>query len=193
MGAVATGLAEVLSRAPEPVLPVGSIGPRRPSAGGEMPAIAVSLTVDRVQSLGLGRLVRSWDQLPDGDSIREETRGDRYEGVVALEVWAGSFAQARGLSQSIESRLARERGLLREKGFAALRPAGLDAAENVSHQAGVNAAFPAWRQRVAYRFVFETREGGDITSGGIIERVDVGMSERRDADVLEPLETFDVP
>jgi hypothetical protein len=193
MNAVATGLAEVLSRAPEPVLSSGSIGSRRPSTGGEMPAIAVSLTVERVESLGLGRLIRSWDQLPDGNSVREETRGDRYEGLVALEVWAGSFAQARGLSQSIEARLGRERGLLREKGFAALQPAGLDAAENITHQAGVNAAFPAWKQRVAYRFVFETREGGDITSGGIIERVDVDVSERRDAELVEPLETFDVP
>lgn len=181
---VALRLAEVLAAAPNPVLSSGSIGARVPSSGGEMPAIAISLTVDSFESLGLGRLVRSWDRVPDSESTREETRGDRYDGIVSLDVWASGFAQASALSQRLETRL-RQRALLREKGFVALQPAGLGAAENVLQPAATSAAFAAWKQRLAYRFVFETQEGGELTDGGLIERVDV--------DLLKPPETFSTP
>jgi hypothetical protein len=185
MAEVPTRLAEVLAAAPDPVLSSGSIGARLPSSAGEMPAIAISLTVESSDSLGLGRLVRGWDEIPNSSNVRDETRGDRYDGVVSLEVWGASFAQVSGISQSLETRLGADRTLLREKGFVSLRPAGLAAAENVMHPAATSAAFAAWRQRVDYRFIFETQEGGEPIDGGLIERVDV--------DLAKPPEAFSTP
>jgi hypothetical protein len=185
MAEVASNLAEILAHSPDAVLPLGSIGPRVPSNGGELPSIAISLTLDSSVSLGLGRLVRSWDQLPDGDTVREETRGDRYQGIVSLEIWAGSSGQAAAISQSLEARLERDRLPLRDRGFVALQPAGFAAAENVMHPPATSAAFAAWKQRLAYRFVFETREGGELASGERIARIDV--------DLVEPPERFAAP
>jgi hypothetical protein len=150
-----------------------------------MPAISVSLTLDESAALGLGRLVRSWDQLPGGDTIREETRGDRYRGLLSLEVWATTFAQASTISRNLQARLAGEAGLLRQKGFVTLQPAGLEAAENVMRPATTTASFSAWRQGVAYRFAFEVQEGGELRTGEPIERIDV--------DLVEPPESFVAP
>jgi hypothetical protein len=150
-----------------------------------MPAIAISLTIESAGALGLGRLVRDWDEIPNSESIREELRGDRYDGVVSLEVWGTSFTQVAGISQSLEQRLGGDRSLLRQKGFISLRPAGLASAENIMHPATSNAAFAAWKQRLDYRFVFETREGGQPVDDGRIERVDV--------ELVQPPEAFTTP
>jgi hypothetical protein len=150
-----------------------------------MPAIAISLAIESAESLGLGRLIRDWDEIPNSESIREELRGDRYAGVVSLEVWATTFTQVTGISQSLELRLSGHRSALRQKGFINVRPAGLAPAENIMHPATSNAAFAAWKQRLDYRFVFETREGGQPVDDGRIERVDV--------DLVQPPEVFTTP
>lgn len=177
-------LTEVLAAAPA-VLSSGSIGARLPSNGGEMPSIAISVAIDTSDSLGLGRLIRGWDEIPESESVRDELRGDRYAGVVSLEVWGTTFAQVAGISQNLELRLDGERTLLREKGFVDLRPAGLAPAENVMHPAATSAAFAAWKQRLAYRFVFETREGGEPIDDGRIKEIDV--------DLVAPPESFKTP
>jgi hypothetical protein len=184
MAQVSTRLTEVLAAAPA-VLSSGSIGARLPSSAGEMPAIAISLTIDSSDSLGLGRLIRGWDEIPETETVRDELRGDRYDGVVSLEVWGSSFNQVAGISQSLEVRLDGDRSLLREKGFLSLRPAGLAPAESVLHPAAASAAFAAWKQRLDYRFVFETREGGEPIDDGRIKEIDV--------DLVEPPETFTTP
>jgi hypothetical protein len=180
---VATRLSEVLSASPDAVLPSGSIAARRPSNLSEIPAIAVSLTVDEFEALGLGRLIRSWDQLPGGDTVREDTRGDRYRGVVSLEIWADSFDQANTISRSLQARLARDATLLREKGFVRLQPAGFEAAESVTGPGPTG--FTAWRQSVSYRFAYEELEGGEVRAGEPIERIGV--------DLVEPPESFAAP
>jgi hypothetical protein len=182
---VATRLGEVLSASPDAVLPSASIAARRPSNLGEIPAIAVSLAVDEFEALGLGRLIRGWDQLPGGDTVREETHGDRYRGVLSLEVWAGSFGQASAIARSLQARLAGDAALLRQKGFVTLQPAGLEAAESVTRQGPAPAGFTAWRQSVAYRFVYEELEGGELRAGEPIRRIDV--------DLVEPPESFAAP
>ncbi len=184
MAEVPTRLRELLTAAP-PVLASGNIGARVPASAGEMPAIAISLAIDNAEPLGLGRLIRDWDEIPNSESIREELRGDRYGGVVSLDVWGTSFNEVAGTSQSVELRLSGDLTLLREKGFVSLRPAGLAAAENIMHPATTTAAFAAWKQRLDYRFVFETREGGEPVDDGRIEQIDV--------DLVHPPETFRTP
>jgi hypothetical protein len=145
----------------------------------------VSVTVDRAEQLGFARLVRGSEQLPDGSRTRDDVRGDRIAGTVEFEVWAGQSNGADQLSRALDQKLRSEGAALRELGFARLLPAALDAMESLRHDPGVATAFNAWRQRLAYRFVFDWLEGGDLTDGGVIERVDV--------DVVDPRESFSAP
>jgi hypothetical protein len=173
---VAARLTEALSAPPAPLLPSASIAPRRPAASGDLPAVAISVTVERAEELGWGRLVRGSDLLPDGRE-REDYRGERLAGTVGFEVWAGQATAAGQLSRDLDAKLRSVRATLRERGFALLRPAALEAMEGLRHEGGTGAAFTAWRQRLAYRFVYEGVEGGALTAAGVIRRVDVGVDE----------------
>src|SRR5687768_509324 len=62
---------EVLATHPDPVLPASSVGAKRPSTGAELPAIALSLTVDDTKGNGFGRFIRSGDVLAQYTSIVE--------------------------------------------------------------------------------------------------------------------------
>ena len=53
-----------------------------------------------------------------------------------------------------------------------LRPA-----ENVSHVPVVGSAFPVWVQTLEYRFTFESEDGGELSSGIPIKRIDVDMDD----------------
>jgi hypothetical protein len=166
--------AEILAATPDPVLPLASLGSRRPSTGADVPAVAMSVAVDTPQGIGFGRLVRPDDVL-----------GDRYRGLLVLELWAQSASDVDSLSRKVQSRLAGPTSLTREKGFMLVRPADLDPAENVLYQPATGSAFPVWKQRLAYRFVFEYETGAEPTGGGPIKRIDV--------DVTRPRESFAVP
>jgi hypothetical protein len=183
---LAARLTEVLSGQPAPVLPSASIAPRRPGASGDLPAVAMSITVDRAEQAGFARLVRGSEQLPDGTRTRDDTRGDRIAGTVAFEVWAGQATGAANVARALETKLRSQEAALRERGFSMLRPAALDAMESLRHEPGVTSAFNAWRQRLAYRFVFDLLEGGELVDGGVIERVDVDV-------VDPPQESFSTP
>jgi hypothetical protein len=176
----------VLSAQPGRVLPSGSIGPRRPGASADLPAVALSVSVDVAESLGFARLVRGSEQLPDGSRTREDVWGDRLAGTVAFEVWADQATSAATLSRALETRLRTHDAALRERGISMLRPSALDAMESLRHDPGVTSAFGAWRQRLVYRFVFDWLEGGELTDGGLIERVDVDV-------VDPPQESFSTP
>jgi hypothetical protein len=183
---VTTRLAEVLSTQPGRVLPAASIAPRRPGASADLPAVALSVNVDRAEQLGFGRLVRGSEQLPDRSRTRDDVRGDRIAGTLEFEVWAGQASGAETVARALEAKIRGQEPALRERGFSMLRPAALGAMESLRHDPGVTSAFNAWRQRLAYRFVFDWLEGGELTDGGLIERVDVDV-------VDPPQESFSTP
>jgi hypothetical protein len=186
---VTTRLAEVLSAQPAPVLPSASIAPRRPGAAGDLPAVALSVTADRSDELGFGRLVRGSDQLPDGSRTRDDVRGDRLAGTVVFEVWASQAGGASQVAHALETKLGGERAALRERGFAWLRPVSLEPMERVSQDPSGASTFPAWRQRLAYRFMFESLEGGELEDGGLIRLVDVDFVEQPGEDFAAPTDT----
>ena len=273
--------AEVLAAAPDPVLPLASLGSKRPATGADMPSVAMSLALDTPRGIGFGRFIRAGDVLaqsvdvvavtsgpdtfsvdlrslkiappplkrnpssaapdfgPDdvqvrnvtdlahpvayrfvdrplakdeylidldlasvvfgapqtpGDKLelthwtvtwRDDVLGDRYRGLLVLEVWAHSPAEVDLVARKLQSRLAGSTTLTRDKGFMLLRPADLDPAENVLYQPAGGSAFPVWKQRLTYRFVFEYEEGGALSSAGPIKRIDV--------DVTRPRESFAAP
>jgi hypothetical protein len=273
--------AEVLAASPDPVLPLASLGSRRPASGADVPSVAISLTVDTPRGIGLGRFIRAGDVLaqstvvvevhpgpdtfsddlgsleiaplplkqnpasttadlgPDDVQVRnltdpsnpvayrfvdrptgmneylvdaattrivfgapqtageklevthwtvtwrDDVRGDRYRGLLTFEVWAQSASEVDGLARKLQGRLDGLSPLTREKGFSLLRPTDLDPAQNVLYQPATGTAFPVWKQRLTYRFVFEYEEGGELSSAGPIKRIDV--------DVARPRESFVVP
>jgi hypothetical protein len=180
MFAVADRLTEVLAAAPGPVLPSGSIAPRRPASAGELPAIAISVEASRADELGLGRLLRGSELLPDGTRMREDLLGERFVGTVELTAWAADATAADRLSRAAAAKLSSARATLRERGFAVLRPTALHAMER-QPPAPAGSPFTPWSQRLAYRFAFDLVEGGIVAGGGVIRRVDVETDQPAEA------------
>lgn len=116
---------------------------------------------------------------------RDDIRAERYTGTLSLELWVDGPQEADTLRRKVETRLSESPGLLRDKGFISLQPLGLDAAVTVEIGPLGGSLFDAWRQRMTYRFVFEAEEGGELSSGLPIKRIDVN--------VPRPREVFFVP
>lgn len=167
MTAVIDTLVEVLSTPPEPVLPPRSVGVHTPSGASDVPAVVLSLAVESFRGTGIGRLLRA----PD------ERRGERYNGTLTLEIWANSLPEADGISRKLQSKLRSNPSDLFHRGFIRLRPANLGPVENMLHDPPAGSSFPVWKQRLGYRFVFETEEERESGGGGPITRIDVDMNE----------------
>lgn len=60
---IVDGLANLLTGTVDPVLPAGSVGPTRPGAAADLPAISMSIAIDDVHGIGIARFVRSGDVL----------------------------------------------------------------------------------------------------------------------------------
>ena len=67
--------------------------------------------------------------------------------------------------------------MLRDKGFSSLQPQSLGPIENVLQSPGAGASFPVWRQELGYKFSFEAEEGGELSSGVPIKRIDAGLDD----------------
>ena len=67
-----------------------------------------------------------------------------------------------------------------------MTPAGLAPAIQTRWEPAVGTATVVYRQAMEFRFTVEIEEGGEISSGGRIQRVDVAMNETVD-------ERFSVP
>ena len=147
----------------------------------EQPAALHEFALDATRAeVRFGQAQQLGDQLSVSHwtvTWRDEIRALRYNGTLTLEVWAGSFEAADTIARRLQDRLRTQPSLLREKGFARLRPASLAPAQNSQHDPLGNAAFSAWRQKLGYVFTFEAEEGGELSSGGIIERIDVDMND----------------
>jgi hypothetical protein len=273
---IVDGLVNLLSGAPNPLLPAASIGPARPSTAAELPAIAVAVTIDDIGGTGLARFIRSGNVLQQhvaqvsvaidpatfvddlrhlrlaplpmkqnpasltedfgdldvtvvnvtalphlpyrmtdrpahreefsldaasaeltfgaaqapGDRLevthwtvgwRDDIVGYRYAGLLGLEIWAGSAAQTDDLSRKVESRVAADGATLRRAGFGKLHPASLKPTENLFQQPPSGSPFAAWKQGLGFRFSFESEQGGDPTSDGVIKRIKVDTRPPRES------------
>jgi hypothetical protein len=159
--------ADMLVAAPNPVLPADRVGARRPAASTDLPALAISLTVEDDRGSGLGPLTR---RSADGRDVSAE----RYRGLMTLELWAADDERVVELAALVQRRLRGATARRVHNGFLSLQPALLEASERVSVQTG-DAAFPAWRQTLAYRFVCEVETEEPEDEGGAIRRVDVTL------------------
>lgn len=118
-------------------------------------------------------------------AYRDDIVSVRYSGTMDLDVWGKDAGEASTLAHGVQRRLSSPREELRPRGFASLVPAGLRAAAALQ-QPGSGSAFAAWRQTVMYRFAFEADLGGEASSGGAIQRIDVHANGRVQ-------ETFAIP
>jgi hypothetical protein len=109
---------------------------------------------------------------------RDEILGERYRGVMTFELWANSSAELAGMARRLQLKLSSDRAALRQKGFLQVAPAALEPIENVVHTPPVGSAFSVWRQKLQYTFAFETEEGGELSSGQPIKRIDVVIEEQ---------------
>lgn len=106
---------------------------------------------------------------------RDEILGDMYSGVLTLEIWANSASQTAEISRGLQTRVQTALSLLRQKGFVKLQPSRLASAEHVLHQPPTGSAFAVWKQELSYAFVFDSQEGGELSSGVPIKRIDVDI------------------
>jgi len=141
-----------------------------------------------------GRIVFGQPQTP-GERIevvhwtvawREDIRVERYDGVVLLEIWASNSDQVDEIARRLQDKLQSDRAGLRRRGFLKLRPIALSPIENQEQSPPTGSAFRVWKQRLEYRLVFEAPEGGELSGGARIRRIDV------DADG-HLVESFSVP
>jgi hypothetical protein len=266
-------LVEALSSGSVPLLSADRLGPKKPTASVEVPAVVFSLRLDQSKGAGLGRFVRSGDSIVQSTSVievaasldtfadnlrflriaplplkrnpsstgsgfssndisirnvtqqnnpiaytfigkpeqpneytvktataeiifgapqtpndkleithwtvtwRDEILGDTFRGQIAMEIWANTSTQSRELSRRLQDKLKSDRSLLRGKGFVDLKPVALRPAENVTHVPVVGSAFPVWIQTLEYGFTFEAEDGGELSSGIPIKRIDVEMDD----------------
>lgn len=266
-------LVEALTSGSDPLLSADRLGPKKPTASVEIPAVVFSLQLDQAKGAGLGRFVRAGDTIVQSTSIiqvapsvdtfsenlktlrisplplkrnpsatttkfgagdisiknvtqldnqvnytftdkplqpaeytvktataeiifgapqtpndklevshwtvtwRDEILGDTFRGQIAMEVWANTINQSREVSRKLQDKLKTNRSLLRNKGFVDLKPVALRAAENTTHVPVVGSAFPVWIQTLEYRFTFEAEDGGELSSGIPIKRIDVDMDD----------------
>ena len=108
---------------------------------------------------------------------RDEILGDTFRGQIAMEIWTNTSTQSRELSRRLQDKLKSDRSLLRGKGFVDLKPLALRPAENISHIPVVGSAFPVWVQTLEYAFTFEAEDGGEVSSGIPIKRIDVELDD----------------
>jgi hypothetical protein len=118
-------------------------------------------------------------------SFRDDITGGRCHGLLTLEVWGGSANEASAVARKLEGKMADRPGL-RQRGFAALSPAGLTAIENISYQPATGSAFPVWKQKLTYKFHFDSEQGGEAGSGGPILQVNVDMNQTLDEQFTTP-------
>jgi hypothetical protein len=108
---------------------------------------------------------------------REDIRADRFSGLVTLEAWASSFNELNGIVHRSLAKLRGSPEALRQKGFQRFLPAGLSPASQTRWELAVGTAVLVCRQVMEFRFTVEIEQGGEISSGGIIRRIDVAMDD----------------
>lgn len=280
MFTVVDKIAEVLSSQPESILPLNSVGSKKPFHPGELPIIVISLHIDRHGYIGIGRFIRAGDttvqhtgiisingsernagsdfkfvritplplkknpsstqssftdqdvQVRDvtdpstpimysmvenpvtrneyrldvpsatiffGDSQlegaqleishwtithRTEIRGERFDGTAILDIWTGNKDLTHEIAYKVQTKLSTHHQLIRSKGFIKLHPAHLDPVEAYQQTPPVGSAFNVCKQKLSYKFAFEREDGGELSSGVPISRIQVDMDHQLDETFL---------
>ena len=117
---------------------------------------------------------------------RDDILAFRYSGLMTLTVWAPTFVDTDAIARRLQSKLETAHEFVREKGFVTLQAASLKPASHEITPSLVGSPFTVWKQQLGYRFTFETEEGGALSSGGRIERIDMDFTG-------EISESFHVP
>lgn len=171
MQLVVDAIVGVIAAAPNAVVAETRAGARMPAGASDLPAIAVSVAVEKTTGTGFGRFVRTIAATPP-DAETADVFGDRYSGTLSLQVCAASAAATADLSRRLQERL-RPGPMLKQAGFARLVPASLECISGTSVQPATGSPFGFWVQRLTYGFTFEHEERSEPTSGGRIARIDV--------------------
>lgn len=108
---------------------------------------------------------------------RNEVRGERYSGVMNVEIWSDSFNSTDEISRRLQDKLKEGQTVLKQKGFMKLLPASLEPVANMRYESSIGSPFSVWNQKLAYKFTFDAEEGGELSSGIPIKRIDVDMDE----------------
>ncbi|BBH71877.1 hypothetical protein ACTI_85620 [Actinoplanes sp. OR16] len=156
MNRIVERLGQVLAAQPEPALSASRVGARQPATGGDLPALVVSVQVDDVRGVGLGR-------------------AGRFNGVLTVEAWSITAAELAGVVGRALAKLRAPSEVLRRNGFLRLTPAGLAAAVPFRWEPASGAATVVYRQALEFRFAAEFEEDAEVTEGRI-DRIDVTMS-----------------
>ena len=146
----------------------------RPTAINEfqVDALRARLLFGAAQPAGEKLAVTHWTV-----DFRNDIAGGRLQGIITFEVWGGSATETSTIAQNLQTKLEVNETDLREHGFASLAPTILEAAENIAYQAATGSTFPVWKQRLAYRFHFDLEQGGDASSGGPIQKINVNLDD----------------
>jgi hypothetical protein len=104
---------------------------------------------------------------------RNDIYGERYKGEMILEIWSNSFDGIKDVSRRVEEKLKSHPTALRQRGFLNFQPALLEPAESILYDPPASSPFPVWKQKLGYKFTFETEEGGEISTGIPIKRINV--------------------
>ncbi len=118
-------------------------------------------------------------------SFKNDITGERLEGTIALEVWSATAAECSDFTRKLQSKLA-DPASFRQQGFGILHPAGSIPAEGVSYQPVTGSAFPVWRQQLTYTFHFDSEQGGEASSGGPIQKINLNLPAEEEAFAVPP-------
>ena len=172
MYAVIDGFAGLIGAAPDAVLALDRIGARRPATPSDVPAVAISLSIDDLRTSGLGSITRAGD-LPDTPPTND-IRGTTYRGLLSVEVWATSLSEAATISRKLQDR-ATDLPRMRRSGFIKLQPAGLEPIEQSRYAPANGSPFAVWKQPMSYRFAFMAERPAEPSDGGPIRHIGVDI------------------
>jgi hypothetical protein len=170
--AVQAAIGVLRQELPNATIADSKIGIARPSATGDVPAIAVSAD-ETVESLGgVGRVVSATkvsDDLWSSDTISRST------GALGLEVWAGDETRLGQVVDALFGALADE-AAVRSAGFLRLAGRSIGPGERLPLPGGGDAL----RLAVSCAYVHETTTAEDTGPGGIIRTVHVDIEDEFD-------------
>ena len=111
---------------------------------------------------------------------RDDIVGDRYNGQMNFEVYSNTSNDVDSITKKLQDKLLTNRSNLRQRGFLKLQPSNLGFVQNIKFDPPTGSPFFVSRQKLGYKFVFEYEEGGELSSGIPIKRIDVDVNHHLD-------------
>jgi hypothetical protein len=150
----------------EDTAPAGHVSARRPSAAGDLPAVAVAVSEANDIAAGLGGLVQTRKL---SETAWASVTATRTEGVFALELWAADAGAVNALAAAVMDALGPDEAFMRlsVRSFGPIDVAPLGFGGNAT----------ALKLPLGVAFVHETPLTEDIGPGGIVKTVHVDISD----------------